>query len=126
MNVKIWYLILTILMVVSIGLIIACETDDDEDDDDEDGGGDTDDDDDSTASCTLNDICTLVYDKCPDHDGLASIEECENVWFTYCGEEIDQAGYMDCVCACYNADDTCDDFFNNCELSCWAQYCPEA
>lgn len=139
-----WLVLFVIIMTVSISLIIACSSDDDEDEDEDDITDDdatdddaadddsvddddaTDDDDDSTASCTLNDICTLVYDKCPEHDLWNSIAECEAGWFGYCYGTMDEAAYMDCVCDCFNPDDSCDDFFDYCEWDCWTDNCDEA
>jgi len=125
-----WSLLIMLALVLSFSMIIACGDDDDDDDDDNDDNDDNDvddddDDDDNAGSCTVTDICTLVYDKCPEHDQWESVEECVANWFELCpNDTMDTDGYMDCVCACFNANDSCDDFFNNCEWACWDTYCP--
>ena len=148
-----WFVFLLIVMTLSVSLIIACNNDDDEDDDedsdadddsadddsadddsaDDDSADDddatdddddtTDDDDDSTTTCTLTDICTYMYDKCPDHDGFQSIDDCKSAWFDLCFGTLDEVNYMLCVCDCFDPVDSCDDFFDYCELDCWETYC---
>ena len=119
---KTWYLLIAMLAlaVLCASFIIACGDDDDDDDSDD---GDDDDDDDDSASCTVTDICTLVYDKCPDSDGYDSVQECVDAWFGLCMGTFDEAGYMDCTCDCFDAEDSCNDFFQNCELACWGAFC---
>ncbi len=129
-------LLATLAFILSLGLAIGCGCDDDDDDDD-DGDDDAADDDaadddaadddaaDDDAGCTLTDICTLAYNRCPGNDGWESIEECagDEGWFTRCTGEMDTATYLDCVCACFDAEDSCEDFINNCEIACWDASC---
>lgn len=96
---------------------------DDDDDDATDDDDDTTDDDDDSTGCSITDICTLMYDKCDGHDGWTSVAECEGGWFGRCTGTMDEVNYMDCVCLCFDSEDSCDDFIDNCEIDCWTAYC---
>ncbi len=47
--------ILAIIMMFALGAVLASGDDDSGDDD--------------VAGCTIEDICTLAYNKCPDNNG---------------------------------------------------------
>ena len=122
-------LLAALAFILSLGLAIGCGCDDDDDDDDDAADDDAADDDaaddDADPGCTLTDICTLAYNKCPDNDGWSSIEECagDEGWFTRCTDTMDTATYMNCVCACFDAEDSCEDFITDCEIDCWTASC---